>query len=82
MKQWLRRRAAVAVFVLALASMSAMALMTGSVAVSRAQVWCPVGWYWNNYTNSCQPVAAPQVTACVSVGGRRGYVRGGVCVGN
>ena len=28
------------------------------------------------------PVAAPQVTACVSVGGRRGYVRGGVCVGN
>jgi len=56
--------------------------MTGSVAVSGAQPWCPVGWYWNNYTNSCQPVAAPQVTACVSVGGRRGYVRGGVCVGN
>jgi type IV secretory pathway protease TraF len=80
MKQWLRRRAAVAVFVFVLASMSAMALMTGSVA--EAQPWCPVGWYWNNYTNSCQPVAAPQVTACVSVGGRRGYVRGGVCVGN
>ena len=80
MKQWLRRRAAVAVFVFALTSM--MALMTGSVAVSGAQPWCPVGWYWNNYTNSCQPVAAPQVTACVSVGGRRGYVRGGVCVGN
>ncbi len=78
MKRWLRRRAAVAVFVFALASM--MALTTDSVAW--AQPWCPVGWYWNNYTNSCQPVAAPQVTACVSVGGRRGYVRGGVCVGN
>jgi type IV secretory pathway protease TraF len=77
MKQWLRRRAAVAVFVFALASM--MALMTASVA--EAQPWCPVGWYWNSYTNACQPVA-PQVTACVSVGGRRGYVRGGVCVGN
>ena len=78
MKRWLRRRAAVAVFVFALASV--MALTTDSVAW--AQPWCPVGWYWNNYTNSCQPVAAPQVTACVSVGGRRGYVRGGVCVGN
>ena len=78
MKRWLRRRAAVAVFVFALASM--MAVMTASVA--EAQPWCPVGWYWDNYTNACQPVAAPQVTACVSVGGRRGYVRGGVCVGN
>ena len=78
MKQCFRRRAAVAVFVFALASM--MALMTASVA--EAQPWCPVGWYWDNYTNACQPVAAPQVTACVSVGGRRGYVRGGVCVGN
>ena len=78
MEQWLRRRAAVAVFVFALTSM--MALTTSSEAW--AQPWCPVGWYWNNYTNSCQPVAAPQVTACVSVGGRRGYVRGGVCVGN
>jgi hypothetical protein len=78
MRQWFRRRAAVAVFVFALTSM--MALTTSSVAW--AQPWCPVGWYWNNYTNSCQPVAAPQVTACVSVGGRRGYVRGGVCVGN
>ena len=78
MKQWFGRRAAVAVFVFVLTSM--MALTTSSVA--GAQPWCPVGWYWNNYTNSCQPAAAPQVTACVSVGGRRGYVRGGVCVGN
>jgi hypothetical protein len=80
MKQWLRRRAAVAVFVFALASLSAMGLMTGSVAW--AQPWCPAGWYWDNYMRSCQPVRAPNVTACVSVGGRRGYVRGGVCVGN
>ena len=82
MKQWLRRRAAVAVFVFALASMSAMALTTGSVAVSQAQVWCPVGWYYNNYTRSCQPVPGPTVTACVSATGRRGYVSGGVCIRN
>jgi type IV secretory pathway protease TraF len=82
MKQWLRRRAAVAVFVFALAAMSAMALTTGSVAVSHAQPWCPVGWYWDNYMRSCQPVRAPSVTACVTASGRRGYVTGGVCVGN
>jgi hypothetical protein len=82
MKQWLRRRAAVAVFVFALASMSAMALTTGSVAVSWAQPWCPVGWYWDNYTRSCQPVRAPSVTACVTATGRRGYVTGGICIGN
>jgi hypothetical protein len=80
MKRWLRRRAAVAVFVFALASMSVMALTTGSVA--GAQVWCPVGWYYNNYTRSCQPVPGPTVTACVSATGRRGYVSGGICVGN
>jgi hypothetical protein len=82
MKRWLRRRAAVAVFVFALASMSAMALMTGSVAVSQAQPWCPVGWYWDNYMRSCQPARAPTVTACVGATGRRGYVSGGVCIGN
>jgi type IV secretory pathway protease TraF len=80
MKRWLRRRAAAAVFVFALALMSAMALMTASVA--EAQPWCPVGWYWDNYTRSCQPVRAPTVTACVSATGRRGYVSGGVCIGN
>jgi type IV secretory pathway protease TraF len=80
MKQWLRRRAAVAVFVFALASMSAMALMTGSVAW--AQPWCPVGWYWDNYMRSCQPVRAPNVTACVTATGRRGYVTATGCVGN
>ena len=78
MKQWFRRRAAVAVFVFALASM--MALTTSSVA--GAQPWCPVGWYWDNYMRSCQPVRAPTVTACVSATGRRGYVSGGVCIGN
>jgi type IV secretory pathway protease TraF len=78
MKRWLRRRAAVAVFVFALTSM--MALTTDSAAW--AQPWCPVGWYWNNYTNSCQPVRAPTVTACISAKGRRGYVSGGVCIGN
>ena len=82
MKQPLRRWAAVAAFVLALASLSAMALGTDSVAVSHAQVWCPVGWYWNGYTNSCQPRPGPSVTACVSATGRRGYVSGGVCIGN
>jgi hypothetical protein len=82
MKRWLRRRAAVAVFVFALASMSAMALTTGSVAVSWAQPWCPVGWYWNYYTNSCQPRQGPAVTACFTATGRRGYVSGGVCIGN
>jgi hypothetical protein len=80
MKQWLRRRAAVAVFVFALTSLSAMGLMTGSVAW--AQPWCPAGWYWDNYMRSCQPVRAPNVTACVSATGRRGYVSGGVCIGN
>ena len=80
MKHWLRRRAAVAVFVFALTSM--MALTTGSVAESWAQPWCPVGWYWDNYMRSCQPVRAPTVTACVSATGRRGYVSGGVCIGN
>jgi hypothetical protein len=78
MKQWFRRRAAVAVFVFALTSM--MALTTGPVAW--AQPWCPVGWYWDNWTNSCQPARAPTVTACISAKGRRGYVSGGVCIGN
>jgi hypothetical protein len=78
MKQWFRRRAAVAVFVFALTSM--MALTTSSVAW--AQPWCPVGWYWDNYMRSCQPVRAPTVTACVSATGRRGYVSAGVCIGN
>jgi hypothetical protein len=82
MKRWLRRRAAVAVFVFALASMSALALTTGSVAVSGAQPWCPVGWYWDNWTRSCQPMRGPTVTACVTATGRRGYVTGGVCIGN
>lgn len=82
MKQWLRRRAAVAVFVFALASMSAMALTTGSVGVSGAQPWCPVGWYWDNWTRSCQPVRAPTVSACFTATGRRGYLSGGVCIGN
>jgi hypothetical protein len=82
MRQWLRRRVAVAVFVFALALMSAMSLTIGLVAVSRAQVWCPVGWYYNNYTRSCQPTPGPTVTACVSATGRRGYVSGGVCIGN
>jgi len=81
MRQWLRRRVAVAGFVFVLALMSAMSLMTGSVAVSRADAWCPVGWYYNNYTRSCQPVAAPVVRGCVSAGGKRGYIKGGVCVG-
>jgi hypothetical protein len=80
MKRWTRRRAAVAVFVFALASM--MALTTGSMAESWAQPWCPVGWYWDNWTRSCQPVRAPTVTACVTATGRRGYVTGGVCIGN
>ncbi len=80
MKRWLRRRGAVAVFVFALALMSAVSLMTGSVA--GAQPWCPVGWYWNYYTNSCQPRPGPSVTACISATGRRGYVSGGVCIGN
>jgi hypothetical protein len=78
MKQWFPRRAAVAVFVFALTSM--MALTTSSVAW--AQPWCPAGWYWDNYMRSCQPVRAPTVTACVSATGRRGYVSGGVCIGN
>jgi hypothetical protein len=78
MKHWLRRRAAVLVF--AVASISAMALTTDSVA--GAQPWCPVGWYWDNYMRSCQPVRAPTVTACISATGRRGYVSGGICIGN
>ena len=82
MKQWLRRRAAVVVFVFALASMSVMALTTGSVAVSQPPPWCPVGWYWDNWTRSCQPARAPTVTACFTATGRRGYVSGGVCIGN
>ena len=82
MRQWLRRRVTVAVFVVALAVMSAMSLMTGFVAVSWAQVWCPVGWYYNNYTRSCQPIPGPTVTACVTANGRRGYVSAGVCIGN
>jgi hypothetical protein len=82
MRHWLRRRVAVVVFVFVLALIAAMSLMTGSVAVSSAQVWCPVGWYWNGYTNSCQPRPGPTVTACVSASGRRGYVSGGVCIGN
>ncbi|MBV8349309.1 MAG: hypothetical protein JOZ49_17830 [Mycolicibacterium sp.] len=82
MRQWLRRRVTVAVFVVALAVMSAMSLMTDSVAVSGAQVWCPVGWYYNNYTRSCQPVPGPTVTACFTATGRRGYVSAGVCIGN
>jgi hypothetical protein len=80
MKQWFRRRAAVAVVVFALASM--MALTTDSVAVGQPPPWCPVGWYWDNYMRSCQPVRAPTVTACISATGRRGYVSGGICIGN
>lgn len=82
MKGWLRRRAAVVVFVFAVSLMSAVSLTDGSVAVSGAQPWCPVGWYWNDYTRSCQPIPGPAVTACISGGGRRGYVRGGVCISN
>lgn len=83
MKRWLRRRAAVAGFVFALVSMSAMAITDGSVAVSWAQGYCPgAGWYWDYYTNACQPRPGPNVTACFAAGGRRGYMRGGVCVGN
>jgi hypothetical protein len=77
---WLRHRVAVAVFVFGLALLSAISLISDSVAV--AQVWCPVGWYYNNYTRSCQPVPGPTVTACFTATGRRGYVRGGVCIGN
>jgi type IV secretory pathway protease TraF len=78
MKQWIRRATAVAGFVFALTSMTT--LTTHSVA--GAQPWCPVGWYWDNYARACQPVRAPNVTACISASGRRGYVTGGVCIGN
>jgi len=80
MMHWLSRRVALAVFVFVLALMSAISLIAGPV--SRAQVWCPVGWYYNNYTRSCQPVPGPTVTACVTATGRRGFVSGGVCIGN
>jgi hypothetical protein len=80
MRQWLHRRVVAAIFVFAMTSM--MALTTSSVAGSQPPPWCPVGWYWDNWTRSCQPVRAPNVTACVSATGRRGYVSGGVCIGN
>jgi hypothetical protein len=85
MKQWLRRWATVTGLVLALASLLVTGVATLTPAVSRAEDACGVGWYYNHAYNACQPYAPaaypppPNVSVCVSAGGRRGRVSGSIC---
>jgi hypothetical protein len=80
MKKWLRRCCVVAVLVFALAALPETGLMTVSPAVSRAVNGCGVGWYYDTYLRSCQPYNGPNITGCISAGGRRGRISGSICV--
>ena len=85
MKKWLRRWVTVTGVVLALASLPVTGVATLSPAVSRAADACGVGWYYDHYFNACRPwapaayPAAPNVSVCVTAGGRRGRVSGSIC---
>ncbi|HUO37547.1 MAG TPA: hypothetical protein VMU34_06800 [Mycobacterium sp.] len=55
MRNLLLRAAATVALLFAVGSIPAAALMSGSPGADRAANGCGRGWYFNTYTQSCQP---------------------------